>query len=142
MASPAPTVKPSRPAVKPYRPLLHAAAPGPYQPARVGVYHLPLDATPEALLLHFSQFGRVEDVWISPEPTTISATVQFEDEQAARSAAQHAFHQMGRHSVLVLRLHRRELPARPFPGMDPLSSPVRQALLMESIRAFAEAVGA
>lgn len=121
----------ARRAVKPYRPPLTDITNRPltHQARTVGVYRLPLGVDPAALHLYFSQFGRVTDVALSCEPTTLWATVEFEDDKSARTAARHAIHQVGRHAVLVLRLHDRELPSRPFPGMEPLTSPLRQALL-------------
>lgn len=127
---PAPAKKP-----RPYRPPLHAPYQHyqHYQHATVGVYHLPLTITAEALLLHFRAYGAVEDISFDVQPTTVSAVVRFEREKAARSAARHIVHQIGTHAVLVLRLHTMRLPARPFPGMEPLSSPLREALLREAL---------
>ena len=126
---------PKKKASKPYRPSLH----GPYQPAKVAVYHLPPTITAEALLLYFRAYGVVDDITFEVQPTTISAVVQFEHERAARSAARHVIHQIGTSTVLVLRVHARQLPTRPFPGMDPLSSPLREALLHELLETLAVA---
>ena len=35
--------------------------------------------------------------------------------------------------VRVLRAYKYRLPTRPFPGMDPLTSPLRQAMLQEHL---------
>ena len=115
--------------VKPYRPALVTNPPLKHRARWVGAYRLPLEVEAADLRRHFGRFGTVRGVTMHYEPTSVWAEVEFETDAAAREAVRGTLQRVGPHPVLVLRLHDRELPARPFPGMDAASNPLRQALL-------------
>lgn len=109
-----------------------------YEPRRIvvlglqglhGLHGLAPDATPEAVLEFFAEYGEVTDVVVKVQPNNVYAFVEFASEDVMLDVLRRERFLFGGQVVRVLRAYKpRRLPSRPFPGMDARTSPVRVAM--------------
>lgn len=103
-----------------------AAYTNPYQRCKVAVMDLARDTDRLDLQRYFEDFGGVRSVVIKLKPTRTYAFVQFFDDAAVERALAAGPHVVRHRPVRVLRAYKHRLTNCPFPGMDPMRSPVRQ----------------
>lgn len=124
----------------PYRPkLFHDTEPaaaaddndGPYQPGKVVVMDLPPTTTRTELAHYFEPFGNVRSIVVKYKPTVTYAFIEFDnDGGVVKSLGTHAFKDT---PVRVLRAFKFRMPTRPFPGMEPRGSPLRQTIAHQQL---------
>lgn len=138
---------PRRDARRPYRPKEVFAAPPEtapghmpygehgleYQPRRVMVANLTPTISSNDLASYFGNFGHVVAVVLKMRPTKVYAFVEFGDQAGVETTLGMAPHMVKTQDVRVVRAYAIDLPSCPFPGMDPLSSPVGQAIAQETL---------
>lgn len=103
-----------------------------YHPRKVVVMGM-RDVDRDPLVAYFSNFGDVVSVNVKLKPTCIFAFVEFAQDSAVQLAFAMAPHMIKQAAVRVLPAYRYRLPSRPFPGMDPLTSPLRQAVMQQAL---------
>ena len=105
-----------------------------YHPHKVVVLDLDISAMDKRDIVdYFSNFGAVVGIVIKIKPTKVYAFLEFADRQGVETALAMAPHMVRQVPVRVLRAFSMPMPTRPFPGMDPLSSPLQHALAQEAV---------
>lgn len=100
-----------------------------HQPGKIVVMDLARGITRHDLEIYFSSFGSVWSVAVKSKPTKVYAFVTFDSDDAVAAAVDPSRrHAICGTPVRVLRAFRSPLPSRPFPCMDPVTSPLRQAM--------------